>query len=98
MKAFNEGLAQAMREDENVFVAGEDVAGYGGVFRMFDNLLDEFGPRRMIDTPISEAALVGLGVGAAARGLRPARQIQHLLHRREVWPGHGQFLRDCARG
>ncbi|MGX1567572.1 alpha-ketoacid dehydrogenase subunit beta, partial [Streptomyces sp. NPDC055509] len=60
VKAFNEGLAQAMREDENVFVAGEDVAGYGGVFRMFDHLLDEFGPRRMIDTPISEAALVGL--------------------------------------
>ena len=52
VKAFNEGLAQVMREDENVFVAGEDVAGYGGVFRMFDNLLDEFGPRRMIVVPV----------------------------------------------
>ncbi|MDH6626168.1 pyruvate/2-oxoglutarate/acetoin dehydrogenase E1 component [Streptomyces sp. LBL] len=78
VKAFNEGLAQAMREDENVFVAGEDVAGYGGVFRMFDNLLDEFGPRRMIDTPISEAALVGLGVGAAARGLRPVVDLMFM--------------------
>ena len=78
VKAFNEGLAQAMREDENVFVAGEDVAGYGGVFRMFDNLLEEFGPRRMIDTPISEAALVGLGVGAAARGLRPVVDLMFM--------------------
>ncbi|MEU3340084.1 alpha-ketoacid dehydrogenase subunit beta [Streptomyces sp. NPDC002144] len=78
VKAFNEGLAQAMREDDTVFVAGEDVAGYGGVFRMFDNLLDEFGPRRMIDTPISEAALVGLGVGAAARGLRPVVDLMFM--------------------
>lgn len=78
VKAFNEGLAQAMREDENVFVAGEDVAGYGGVFRMFEGLLDEFGPRRMIDTPISEAALVGLGVGAAARGLRPVVDLMFM--------------------
>ena len=78
VKAFNEAVAQAMREDENVFVAGEDVAGYGGVFRMFDGLLDEFGPRRVIDTPISEAAIVGLGVGAAARGLRPVVDLMFM--------------------
>jgi acetoin:2,6-dichlorophenolindophenol oxidoreductase subunit beta len=71
VKAFNEGVAQMMRGDDDVFVVGEDIAGYGGVFHMFDGLMTEFGKRRVVDTPISEAAIVGLGVGAAARGLRP---------------------------
>jgi pyruvate/2-oxoglutarate/acetoin dehydrogenase E1 component len=78
VKAYNEGLAQAMREDEDVFVIGEDVAGYGGVFHMYDGLLTEFGARRVIDTPISEMAIVGLGVGAAARGLRPVVDIMFM--------------------
>lgn len=78
VKAFNEGLRQVMAEDEDVFVAGEDVAGYGGVFHMFDGLLGEFGPRRVVDTPISESALVGLGVGAAARGLRPVVDLMFM--------------------
>lgn len=78
VKAFNEGLRQVMQDDADVFVAGEDVAGYGGVFHMFDGLLNEFGPRRVVDTPISEAALVGLGVGAAARGLRPVVDLMFM--------------------
>ncbi|WP_370652995.1 alpha-ketoacid dehydrogenase subunit beta, partial [Frankia sp. CIT1] len=78
VKAFNEGLAQVMRADDDVFVAGEDVAGYGGVFHMFDGLLSEFGPRRVVDTPISEAAIIGLGVGAAARGLRPVCDLMFM--------------------
>ena len=78
VKAYNEALQQVMREDENVFVVGEDVAGYGGVFRMYDGLLAEFGDRRMIDTPISEMAIVGLGVGAASRGLRPVVDIMFM--------------------
>jgi pyruvate dehydrogenase E1 component beta subunit len=78
VKAYNEGLSQVMREDEDVFVVGEDVAGYGGVFHMYDGLLAEFGDRRVIDTPISEAAIVGLGVGAAARGLRPVVDIMFM--------------------
>ena len=71
VKAFNEGVAQMMRSDDDVFLIGEDVAGYGGVFHMFDGLKAEFGGRRVVDAPISEAAIIGLGVGAAARGLRP---------------------------
>jgi pyruvate/2-oxoglutarate/acetoin dehydrogenase E1 component len=71
VKAFNEGVTQVMRGDDDVFVVGEDIAGYGGVFHMFDGLMNEFGKRRVVDTPISEAAIIGLGVGAAARGLRP---------------------------
>jgi acetoin:2,6-dichlorophenolindophenol oxidoreductase subunit beta len=78
VKAFNEGLAQVMRENADVFVAGEDVAGYGGVFHMFDGLLSEFGPRRVVDTPIAEMALVGMGVGAAARGLRPVVDLMFM--------------------
>lgn len=76
--AWSEALAQLMREDESVFVAGEDVAGYGGVFGTFRGLLDEFGERRVVDTPISEAAIVGLGVGAAANGLRPVVDLMFM--------------------
>jgi acetoin:2,6-dichlorophenolindophenol oxidoreductase subunit beta len=78
VKAFTEGLAQVMRADPDVFVAGEDVAGYGGVFHMFDGLLGEFGDGRVVDTPLSETAIMGLGVGAAARGLRPVVDLMFM--------------------
>jgi acetoin:2,6-dichlorophenolindophenol oxidoreductase subunit beta len=71
VKAFNEALMQLMADDEDVVVIGEDVAGYGGVFHAFDGLLKAYGDRRVIDTPISEMGFMGMGVGAAARGLRP---------------------------
>jgi acetoin:2,6-dichlorophenolindophenol oxidoreductase subunit beta len=77
-KAFTQALTQTMREDPDVFVIGEDVAGYGGVFHMFDGLLDEFGPERVHDTPIAEAGIVGLGVGAAASGLRPVVDLMFM--------------------
>lgn len=78
VKAFNEGMHQIMAEDPDVFLIGEDVAGYGGVFHMFDGLLDEFGDRRVKDTPIAEQAIIGLGVGAAARGLRPVCDLMFM--------------------
>jgi acetoin:2,6-dichlorophenolindophenol oxidoreductase subunit beta len=71
VKAFTESLMQLMAEDENVVVIGEDVAHYGGVFHAFDGLLKTYGEKRVIDTPISEMGFIGMGVGAAARGLRP---------------------------
>ena len=71
LKAFNEGLRQVMDADPDVFVAGEDVGRTGGVFHSFDGLVDEFGERRMVDTPIAEQAIIGLGIGAAVVGLRP---------------------------
>jgi pyruvate/2-oxoglutarate/acetoin dehydrogenase E1 component len=71
VKAFTEALMQLMAEDENVLVIGEDVAHYGGVFHAFDGLLKTYGEKRVIDTPISEMGFIGMGVGAAARGLRP---------------------------
>jgi pyruvate/2-oxoglutarate/acetoin dehydrogenase E1 component len=71
VKAFTESLMQLMAEDDNVVVIGEDVAQYGGVFHAFDGLWKTYGDRRVIDTPISEMGFIGMGVGAAARGLRP---------------------------
>lgn len=71
VKAFTESLMQLMAEDENVVVIGEDVANYGGVFHAFEGLLKTYGDKRVIDTPISEMGFIGMGVGAAARGLRP---------------------------
>jgi pyruvate/2-oxoglutarate/acetoin dehydrogenase E1 component len=70
-QAFNEALFDLMREDEDIFIAGEDVGRYGGVFQSFAGLNKEFGDRRVVDTPIAEQAIVGLGLGAAAVGLRP---------------------------
>jgi pyruvate dehydrogenase E1 component beta subunit len=78
VKAFNEGMHQAMAADPDVFLIGEDVAGYGGVFHMFDGLLTEFGEARVKDTPIAEQAIIGLGVGAAARGLRPVCDLMFM--------------------
>jgi pyruvate/2-oxoglutarate/acetoin dehydrogenase E1 component len=69
--AITEGVRTVLREQDTAFVAGEDVAGAGSVFGYYRGLLEEFGPKRIIDTPIYEEAIIGLGVGAAATGLRP---------------------------
>src|SRR5580765_2179836 len=72
---FREALRQAMTEemerDENVFLMGEEVAEYNGAYKVSKGMLDKFGAKRVIDTPISEAAFSGLGIGAATLGLRP---------------------------
>ena len=64
-------MAEEMRRDDTVFVMGEEVAEYQGAYKVTQGLLDEFGPRRVIDTPITEAGFAGLGVGAGFAGLRP---------------------------
>jgi acetoin:2,6-dichlorophenolindophenol oxidoreductase subunit beta len=69
------GIAQEMRRDERVVFLGEDVAAAGGVFKATAGLLDEFGPRRVRDTPISEQAILGAAMGAAMTGLRPIAEI-----------------------
>ncbi|MBV9208771.1 MAG: alpha-ketoacid dehydrogenase subunit beta [Actinobacteria bacterium] len=78
VKAFTESLMQLMAEDENVVVIGEDVAHYGGVFHAFEGLLKTYGEKRVIDTPISEMGFIGMGVGAAARGLRPVCDLMFM--------------------
>jgi pyruvate/2-oxoglutarate/acetoin dehydrogenase E1 component len=74
-EALNEALAEEMRRDEDVFIIGEDVAVFQGAFKVTEGLLDEFGERRVRDTPISENTIVGTGVGAAMAGLRPVVEI-----------------------
>lgn len=69
--ALNEALAEEMRRDESVFLMGEEVAEYNGAYKVSKGLLDEFGPKRVIDTPIAELGFAGIGVGAAMNGLRP---------------------------
>ena len=69
--AFNEAVRQSMRADEDVFCAGEDIGAFGGVFGTYGGLQKEFGARRVVDTPISEQAIIGLGVGSSVTGLRP---------------------------
>ena len=71
VSAITEGVREVLLAQDNAFVAGEDVAGAGGVYGYYAGLLDEFGPERIYDTPISEEGIVGLGVGAAATGCRP---------------------------
>jgi pyruvate/2-oxoglutarate/acetoin dehydrogenase E1 component len=74
-EALNQALAEEMRRDERVFVIGEDVGVFQGAFKVTEGLLDEFGERRVRDTPISENTIVGTGVGAAMAGLRPVVEI-----------------------
>jgi pyruvate/2-oxoglutarate/acetoin dehydrogenase E1 component len=74
-KAISEGIAQEMRVDDGVFVMGEDVGAYGGIFGATGDLLGEFGPERIIDTPISETAFIGAGIGAATEGMRPVVEL-----------------------
>jgi pyruvate dehydrogenase E1 component subunit beta len=74
-EALNQALAEEMRRDERVFVMGEDVGVFQGAFKVTEGLLDEFGERRVRDTPISENTIVGTGVGSAMAGLRPVVEI-----------------------
>jgi pyruvate dehydrogenase E1 component beta subunit len=74
-EALNQALAEEMRRDESVFVMGEDVGVFQGAFKVTEGLLDEFGEKRVRDTPISENSIVGAGVGAAMAGLRPVVEL-----------------------
>jgi 2-oxoisovalerate dehydrogenase E1 component beta subunit len=76
LDAIREALAEEMRRDPRVFILGEDVGAYGGAFGATKDLFGEFGEHRVIDTPISESAIVGISIGAALRGYRPVAEMQ----------------------
>jgi len=78
VEAIRQALREEMARDERVVVIGEDVGAYGGAFRATEGLLERFGSRRVIDTPISEEAVVGGAIGAALRGLRPVAEMQFM--------------------
>jgi len=76
LEAIREGLSEEMDRDPNVFLLGEDIGVYGGAFKVTAGLLERFGEKRVVDTPISEAAIVGAATGASLLGLRPVVEIQ----------------------
>jgi 2-oxoisovalerate dehydrogenase E1 component beta subunit len=76
--AIREGLREEMARDPRVFLIGEDIGAYGGAFKVTDGLVGEFGEERVIDTPISETAIVGAAVGAAMMGMRPVAEMQFI--------------------
>jgi pyruvate/2-oxoglutarate/acetoin dehydrogenase E1 component len=76
-EAVRDALSTAMRQDEDVFIMGEDIAEMGGSMGVTQGMLEEFGPERVRNTPISEAAIVGTGIGAAMQGMRPVVEIMY---------------------
>jgi len=76
LEAIREGISEEMERDPNVFLLGEDIGAYGGAFKVTAGLQERFGERRVIDTPISESAIVGAAIGASLAGLRPVAEMQ----------------------
>lgn len=93
-KALGAGLRRAMRDDDKVVLLGEDIGKLGGVFRITDGLLDEFGASRVIDTPLAESGIVGMAVGLAFRGYRPVVEIQFDGF---VYPAFDQIVAQVAK-
>ena len=77
-KALNMALQEEMHRDPSVFIMGEGVAQAGGIHKVTARLVNEFGPRRVLDTPIAEASFTGLGIGAAIAGMRPIVEIMFI--------------------
>ncbi|MGH9469391.1 MAG: alpha-ketoacid dehydrogenase subunit beta [Terriglobia bacterium] len=78
LEAIRQGIWEEMERDPSVFVMGEDIAGYGGAFKITEGMLEKFGPLRVVDTPISEAGIVGAATGAALMGMRPVLEMQFM--------------------
>jgi hypothetical protein len=101
VKALNQAMAEAMREDRRVMVLGQDVGQDEGVFRVTEGLLKEFGPDRCIDTPLAEAAIIGAGIGLAFTGFLPVCEMQfdgfsfQAFHQVE---NHARRFRNRTRG
>ncbi|MCW2746882.1 MAG: alpha-ketoacid dehydrogenase subunit beta [Nocardioidaceae bacterium] len=93
-KGVNAGLRSAMEHDDRVLVMGEDIGRLGGVFRVTDGLQKDFGPARVIDTPLAESAIVGTAIGLAMRGFRPVVEIQFDGF---VYPAYDQIVSQLAR-
>jgi len=94
IEAVREALREEMRRDPTVFILGEDVGQRGGVFLATQGFLEEFGRSRVIDTPLAEASIMGIALGAAFRGLRPIPEVQFSDF---IWPSVNQLIGEAAR-
>ncbi|WP_072802755.1 alpha-ketoacid dehydrogenase subunit beta [Rhodococcoides yunnanense] len=93
-KALNAGLARALEDDPKVVLLGEDIGKLGGVFRITDGLQKEFGPTRVVDTPLAESGIIGMAVGLAMRGYRPVCEIQFDGF---IYPAFDQIVSQVAK-
>lgn len=94
IEAVTQSLREEMERDENIFVFGEDVGRRGGVFRATNGLFDQFGEDRVIDTPLTESAIAGVGIGAAMYGKRPVAEIQFADF---ILPAVNQIISEAAK-
>ncbi len=94
LQAVNDALRVEMRRNQNVVVLGEDVGRFGGVFRATAGLYEEFGPERVIDTPLSEGGIIGAAIGMAMYGLRPVPEIQFADF---IFPAFDQIVNELAK-
>jgi 2-oxoisovalerate dehydrogenase E1 component beta subunit len=94
IQAVNDALKLEMRRDKRVVVLGEDVGKFGGVFRATSGLYEEFGPDRVMDTPLAEAGIVGAAIGMALYGLRPVPEIQFADF---IYPAFDQIVNELAK-
>ena len=94
IEAINQAFAYEMRNDKDVVLLGEDVGVNGGVFRATDGLIDEFGSDRVVDTPLAESVIVGMGIGMAAQGLKPIVELQFMGF---IYPAVDQIINHAAR-
>ncbi|MEY3846637.1 MAG: hypothetical protein RJA66_904 [Actinomycetota bacterium] len=94
VKAINAGIRKAMADNDKVIVFGQDVAALGGVFRVTEGILGEFGPKRIFNSPIAEAGIIGTGIGLTMRGYRPVAEIQFDGF---VFPAFNQITTQLAK-
>src|SRR6266849_965350 len=92
--ALNAGLRQALSDDPSVVLIGEDIGQLGGVFRVTEGLQNEFGPRRVYDSPLAESGIVGVAIGLALRGYRPVCEIQFDGF---IYPAFDQIVSQLAK-
>lgn len=94
LEAITQALQEEMERDSNVFCIGEDIAEYGGAFKVTKGLVDRFGPQRVIDSPLDEAAIIGVALGAAVMGMRPVAEMQFADF---VACGFNQLVNNAAK-
>ena len=92
-QAINEALAEELQRDENVFVMGEEVAQFDGAYKVTEGLLKKFGPKRIVDAPISEAGFIGMGIGASMLGIRPVMELMFWSFAYVAWD---QIINNAA--